>query len=143
MYIGQRLSSVKRDNNSYLIRFRNGLWAAVGKIYANLKGINNSSINSLWSTILFRCHCSQRENGSCVKDLSLLNPPKILPLFPSENPSISPIKSPTLYSSNQSTLKPSKTPTINPTQIPSESDMTCNSIIAILNITYLQKMQKF
>eukprot|EP01083_Nonionella_stella_P318057 1160652_1 len=35
MYIGQHLSSVKRDNNSYLIRFRNGLWAAVGKIYAN------------------------------------------------------------------------------------------------------------
>eukprot|EP01083_Nonionella_stella_P296116 1006076_1 len=28
-------------------------------------------------------------------------PPKILPLFASENPGISPIKSPTLYSSNQ------------------------------------------
>eukprot|EP01084_Bolivina_argentea_P063201 115436_1 len=89
-------------NNLYLVRFRNGLdkffneinsyknleivlWtAAVRKVYTNLmkqveqillKRINNSSIISLWSTILFRDNCSQRENGSYFKDLSLLNRP--------------------------------------------------------------------
>ncbi len=42
-------------------------------VYNN--NIIQTSINSLSSTILFRDNCSQRENGSYFKDLSLLNRP--------------------------------------------------------------------